>query len=454
MIMKPMIDLEVLKKHHERTIWARLATLILGIWLMTSPATFGYTIDRPMMFNDIISGAILVILSAMALSYRFRFLTWFIAIMGLWLGFAPLALWSKTATGYLNDTIIGALTLAFSIIVPFRPEGNPGDAEIPQGWSYNPSSWFQRAPIVLFGFLGWFIARYLAAYQLGYIDYVYDPIFGDGTMKVITSNVSKMFPVSDAGLGAFAYSLEALLALKGSSRRWYTMPWTVLIFGLLVVPLGFVSICLVILQPSVVGAWCGPCLFMAFCMLIMLALSIDEVVATLQYLNKVRKHHREHFWRVFWYGGEVEGTIDTRSARFGENRMWGSLTWGTSIPWTLIISLLIGVWMLCVPSVFNVVQNIADTCYIVGALTVVVSIISMAEVVRTFRFVNILFGIWIIISPLVMPLPECMQDVIPVAAHCKSYLWNGIICGLLLILLSIPRGRIKERYGTWNSWIV
>lgn len=451
--MNYAIDHDVLKKHHEKTIWARFATFVLGVWLLSSPNTFGYTADRPMMFNDHICGCIMIILSILSLSYKMRSLTWFIALIGVWLGFAPLALWSKTSIGYMTDTIIGALTIGFTLIVPYRPEARPEDAEIPMGWSYNPSSWFQRAPIVVFGFLGWFIARYLAAYQLGYIHNVYDPIFGDGTIKVITSHISQMFPVSDAGMGAFAYSLEALLALKGSTRRWYTMPWTVIIFGILVVPLGFVSICLVILQPSVVGAWCGPCLFMAFCMLVMLALSVDEVFATIQYLNRVRKHQKEVFWRIFWYGGQVEGNLDTRSPKFGEKRTFAALVWGMSLPWNLILSLLGGIWILCIPGVLHVTGKAADACYIVGALTVVVSIISMAEVVRTFRFVNILFGIWLVIAPLVLPLPEC-QNALPVPEHCKTYLWNGIITGILLILLSIPRGRIKERYGNWNRFIV
>lgn len=41
------------------------------------------------------------------------------------------------------------------------------------------------------------------------------------------------------------------------------MPWMVVMFGIFVVPLGIVSIVLVMLQPIGVGAWCALCLIAA-----------------------------------------------------------------------------------------------------------------------------------------------------------------------------------------------
>ena len=70
----------------------------------------------------------------------------------------------------------------------------------------------------------------------------------------------------------------------GDPRRWRTMPWMVALFGFMVVPLGIVSVVLIMLQPVVVGAWCTFCLLSALFMLIMVALSLDEVIAMLQFL--------------------------------------------------------------------------------------------------------------------------------------------------------------------------
>src|SRR2546428_3127590 len=70
--------------------------------------------------------------------------------------------------------------------------------DIPPGWTYNPSTWPQRAPMIALAFVGWLLSRYLAAYQLGYIDQVWEPWFADGTVRVLTSEVSKKWPISYA----------------------------------------------------------------------------------------------------------------------------------------------------------------------------------------------------------------------------------------------------------------
>ena len=57
------------------------------------------------------------------------------------------------------------------------------------------------------------------------------------------------------------------------------MPWAVLLFCVLVVPVGVVSIVLVVLQPLAVGAWCGLCLFTAVTTVLMVSPAVDEVVA-------------------------------------------------------------------------------------------------------------------------------------------------------------------------------
>ena len=57
-------------------------------------------------------------------------------------------------------------------------------------------------PMYLNQFTALYVSRYLAAYQLGHTGNAWDPFFGDGTEIIITSDVSKAWPVPDAGLGA------------------------------------------------------------------------------------------------------------------------------------------------------------------------------------------------------------------------------------------------------------
>lgn len=176
------------------------------------------------------------------------------------------------------------------------------DADTPPGWSYNPASWPQRLPIVATAAVGFLIAGYLALYQARVFPTVWDPAFGDGSQVVLNSWVAKRteqtFGVSDAALGAFGYLADAVTGVIGGTRRWRTMPWLVALFGLLVGPLGAVSILLVILQPFV-GGWCLLCLVTAFISVVMIGPAMDEVLASLQHLRREHDAGRS-VWRAFW----------------------------------------------------------------------------------------------------------------------------------------------------------
>ncbi|MGH6783786.1 MAG: vitamin K epoxide reductase family protein, partial [Sphingomicrobium sp.] len=246
----------------------------------------------------------------MSLSPRLAWAQWANAVAGVWLLFAPLVFWAPSAAVYANDTLIGALVITFAILVPMMPgmsmAGMMDESDLPPGWTYSPSTYLQRLPIIALGAVGLLISRHLAAYQLGHIDGAWEPFFAgaggrNGTETIITSDVSKAWPVADAGLGAVTYMFEVLMGAMGDRRRWRTMPWMVAVFGFTVVPLGAVSIYFIIIQPIVIGTWCSPCLLAGIAMLVMIPYSLDELVATGQYL--VQSHRRdEPFWRTFFKG--------------------------------------------------------------------------------------------------------------------------------------------------------
>src|SRR3546814_10678754 len=58
----------------------------------------------------------------------------------------------------------------------------------------------------------------------------------NGTEEIITSYVSEAWPVSDAAVGGYTYALEILTGIIGSRMRWRSMPWLVLLFGLMIAP--------------------------------------------------------------------------------------------------------------------------------------------------------------------------------------------------------------------------
>ena len=175
---------------------------------------------------------------------------------------------------------------------------------IPPGWTYNPATWGQRLPIVGLAIVGMIAAGYLGLFQLKLVPEVWEPFFGNGSRKILTSSTSKILPIPDAVLGAIGYLTDAVAGAVGGTKRWRTMPWIVVIFGLLVGPLGMISILLVVLQPVMYDAWCTICLFTAFISVIMIGPAMDEMLASMQFLKRA-KDANVSLWKAFWGYKEV-----------------------------------------------------------------------------------------------------------------------------------------------------
>ena len=77
------------------------------------------------------------------------------------------------------------------------------------------------------------------------------------------------------------------------------MPWIVILFGLAVGPLGLVSLILVVFQPVLFNSWCTLCLLSAIISVVMIGPAMDEVLASLQYLKRV-KNSGMSLWKAFW----------------------------------------------------------------------------------------------------------------------------------------------------------
>jgi nucleoside-diphosphate-sugar epimerase/uncharacterized membrane protein len=472
---------DMMVEDHRKMLWPHYFNLMLGFWLLTSPLILGYMSDfipnagqlrvmaerglpsfelrnAAMTVSDIGSGILVILFSKLSLDSwrRYPWAQWANAFVGGWLLFAPLLFWTPLPAAYANDTLVGGLVIAFSVLVPMMPgmsmEGMMGKPDIPPGWAYSPSTWLQRAPIAALALFGFLIARYLGAYQLGHVGSVWEPFFaGSGEMKgvmngtetIVTSYVSKAWPIPDGALGAVVYMLELVMTWMGGKDRWRTMPWMVLALTFLIVPLGVVSIYFIIIQPILLGTWCTLCLAAALAMTIMIPYQLDEFVAMGQFLVWVRRKGKP-FWRNFWMGGAMEGGSDDASKGLSGSvgEIIEEADRGISFPVPLLVSSAIGVWFMLTRLTFGNAGNMANSDHLVGSLVVVFSIMALAEVVRPVRFINMLFGAWLLAAPWLLE-----------GGGSALSTWNGVIGGALLIVLALPRGRINDSYAGWDRYI-
>lgn len=445
------------EKEHKQGLWAQFLTIGLGFWLLSSPFTFGYE-STAMTWSDVIAGILVIITGICSLSSgKWLRLTRFgTAGVGLWLLFAPLLFWAPTAAAYLNGTIIGALLFALALLVRPFPIMSLAAAmsgpEVPPGWDFTPSSWFQRIPVILLAFVGFYISRYMTAYQLGHIDTVWDPFFTgtipqdgkNGTEEIITSSVSEAWPVPDAGLGALTYLLEILTGIIGSSKRWRTMPWLVLLFGFMIIPLGAISITFIIIQPILLGTWCTLCLIAAAAMLLQIPYSFDEIVATIEFLRRRARKGRP-WLKILFTGDTDEGAkqdkVEDDFTQPPRMIVKDILTGGISVPWNLAICGLIGLWLMFTRLTLAAEGGMANADHLIGSLVLTITITAFAEVARALRFLNIFLGAALLITPFVFG-----ASPLAIAA--------SVLCGLALMALSFRRGPVESNWGEWNKAIV
>jgi len=440
------------REQHARSLWAPFLNAGMGAWLICAPPLMGY--GGWMALSDAVAGVLILLGSLATLSWRAALLRWAVALVAVWVMAAPLVFWTESPAAYLNGTLVGAIVFALAVCVRPAPgisimAAQTGPA-VPPGWDYSPSDWTQRLPIIALAFFGLFVSRYLAAYQLGHVDGVWEPFFPgapddpkNGTEEIITSDVSEAWPVPDAGLGALTYLLEILIGLIGSRSRWRTMPWLVMIFGIMIVPLGVVSITFIVIQPIVLGTWCTLCLLTAAAMLIQIPYSVDELIATCQFLARRRRAGRPML--LVFLAGDTDDGPDDRSMESFERPpralVSETLGGGVSLTWGLAVSAAIGIWLMFTRLTLGTSGNLADADHLIGALAVTVAVAATAETARPLRFLNICLGAALVICALVLE---------------GTWLQRGadIVAGLALCAASVPRGPVRHGYGSWSRLIV
>ncbi len=438
---------------HRTFRWAHFVNIALAFWLIFQPPMIGLE-NEFYAWAEVACGVALLITASLSLSWRLAFARWLSAGIGMVVMALPVLFITPNAAAYLGDTLVGALIFGFAIATP--PEVGPSvlarrrAPEVPPGWSFNPSAWTQRLPIILLAIVGLLFSRYLAAYQMDQVDSVWEPFFlgsptdpQNGTEEIITSSVSEAFPVPDAALGTYFYMLEILTGIIGSRARWRTMPWLVLLFGLMIVPLGIVSIAFIIIQPIMIGTWSTLTLIGAAAMLIQIPYSVDELAATLSFINRRRKAGRSVIW-VTLFGDTDEGDRLTPAEHEFERRPWTVFKemWSgaVNLPWNLWLAGAIGLTFLFTRLTLDAEGALANADHLLGALVITVLAVAAAEVCRAARYLLIPLGLMLAVAPFLYG-----GDLLHIIV--------SVVGGLAIAALAFPRGRITESYGSLDRFI-
>lgn len=196
----------------------------------------------------------------------------------------------------------------------------------------------------------------------------------------------------------------------------------------------------------VIGTWSTIALIGAAAVLLQIPYSLDELLATLQFLRR-RAKAGQNWLRVFFVGDTDEmGRPDSEQAQRDEfDRapaavLRDMVAGGVSLPWTLAVAALIGLALLFTRVILGVDGSLANAHHVIGSLVLTVVSVAAAEVARPARYLNVLLGGALIAAPFVVDSGTAAAVV-------------TVIAGAALVALSFRAGPIREHYGRWDGVI-
>jgi len=231
--------------------WPLWSMMALGLFMTTVPFRYGWPSEAALVAG-LCAG---MTAFGLALFCRLHAPMAYLAYLNAFVGAGVLALrLLDPVPGPLWD---GPALIALALVIP---SSSPlPAADTPPGWFHNPSTWVQRLPLIGLGVLG----------ALG----------GRG-----------------APWAAAASLLALFCTLTGDRRRWRTAPWTLCAGAGATVGAFLVSSARMVAEPGP-----GPSAS-AIAALLMLALSVDELLAAKLFLTHAPQLGQTR-WDAFWNGG-------------------------------------------------------------------------------------------------------------------------------------------------------
>jgi hypothetical protein len=198
------------------------------------------------------------------------------------------------------------------------------------------------------------------------------------------------------------------------------------------------------------GTWSTIALIGAVAVLVQIPYSLDELLATVQFLRR-RAQAGQNWLRIFFVGDtdEVDKAARAPDApaiadefdRPPRAVLRAAVFGGVSLPWNLGLAALLGMLLLFTRPLLGAEGPLAHTHHVIGSLVLTVVSVAAAEVARPLRLLNVLLGI-----ALAAAGPMLQADM-PATLF-------GVLVGAALAGLSLRRGPILERYGSWSRLLV
>ena len=148
--------------------------------------------------------------------------------------------------------------------------------------------------------------------------------------------------------------------------------------------------------------------------------------------------------RVLLFGDADAGGRDDASDEFDARpgavlkAMWSG---GVSLPWNLAVAAAIGLWLLFTRLTLGSEGGMANADHLIGSLALTVVSLAAAEVARALRLLLIPLGAALLVTPFLYGAGTIATLV-------------SLASGAGLIALSLRRGTVRQRYGSWQKLIV
>jgi hypothetical protein len=107
--------------------------------------------------------------------------------------------------------------------------------------------------------------------------------------------------------------------------------------------------------------------------------------------------------------------------------------------WARFANLAIGIWLMVAPDLLAYSGSARMNHLIVGPIIASVAVVGMWEAVREVRRINLVLGVWLVVSSLVLSGNE------------PNARFVGAAAGLLVTAFSLFKGKIRNRFdGGWR----